>query len=586
MTPAVDARAYLLIDSSHATPADRDRLDQVRRDLLAAGWRSALVVDHIEVFLGPNATVAVRQVHRRHIQIGTWRPSDRSLSSIIGTSRTAGSLGSEVVRSGWGRYILAWRDDESRLVLIRDPSGAIDCVWWRSGGLRLASDQPPEVADALLPPEIAIDWEVLATLSNDPGLLSDRPPLRGLNVVTPGDMVLLGDTMERYALWRPSRFVGTAFDDSPDALRALVDQVVAVSLAHHERIQGEISGGLDSAIVSGSVAAAGLGPRARFVNYFADWNEGDERAYALAAAEKSGLRLEAARKPVAAITEALLRPLGEGIRPALHGVDVAYDRDVARRLRQGRATALVTGQGGDAVFYQAPEPRIVVDRRRREGLAGFRPRYWGEMARWTRHSAWTLARLALWPPPRKPSAAPLHPWLGDAADLPPGKYGQVHRLANCQLFWSDCLRARAADLIHPLLSQPVMEHCLAIPADRLTLGPRDRGLARKAFAGRLPPSIAQRRDKGDLGRFYGHVVQSSLPDLRPFLMDGLMVEHRLFDRVELGRDLEPERLLWSPGANRPLLLGVLEVWAQRWTQRLEARWRTEISSQPIQDARV
>ena len=313
MTPAVDARAYLLIDSSHATPADRDRLDQVRRDLLAAGWRSALVVDHIEVFLGPNATVAVRQVHRRHIQIGTWRPSDRSLSSIIGTSRTAGSLGSEVVRSGWGRYILAWRDDESRLVLIRDPSGAIDCVWWRSGGLRLASDQPPEVADALLPPEIAIDWEVLATLSNDPGLLSDRPPLRGLNVVTPGDMVLLGDTMERHALWRPSRFVGTAFDDSPDALRTLVDQVVAVSLAPHERIQGEISGGLDSAIVSGSVAAAGLGPRARFVNYFADWSEGDERAYALAAAEKSGLRLEAARKPVAAITEALLRPLGEGI---------------------------------------------------------------------------------------------------------------------------------------------------------------------------------------------------------------------------------------------------------------------------------
>ena len=101
-----------------------------------------------------------------------------------------------------------------------------------------------------------------------------------------------------------------------------------------------------------------------------------------------------------------------------------------------------------------------------------------------------------------------------------------------------------------------------------------------------PQSIAQRRDKGDLGRFYGHVVQRSLPDLRPLLMDGLMVEHRLFDRVELGRDLEPERLLWSPGANRPLLLGVLEVWAQRWTQRLEARWRTEISSQPIQDARV
>ena len=586
MTLAVDARAFLLVDSSDATLGDRGRLDHVRRHVLAAGWRSVLSVDHIEVFLGPKATVDVRQVHRRHIQIGAWRPTDRSLSSIIGTSRTSVGLGSDVVRSGWGRYIMAWRDDDGRLGLMRDPSGAIDCVWWRSGGLRLASDQPPQVADALLPPEIAIDWEVLAALSNDPGLLSDRPPLRGLNVITPGDMVLLGDTVERHVLWHPSSFVGAPFDDSPDALRALVDHVVAATLSPHERIHGEISGGLDSAIVSSSVAAAGLGPRARFVNYFGDWGEGDERAYAFAAAEQSGLRLTAARKPVAAITEALLRPLGEGIRPALHGVDVAYDRDGARRLRQRRATALVTGQGGDAVFYQAPEPRIVVDRRRREGLAGFRPRYWGDMARWTRHSAWTLARLALWPPPRKPSSAPLHPWLADASDLPPGKYGQVHRLANCQLFWSDCLRARVADLIHPLLSQPIIEHCLAIPADRLTLGPRDRGLARKAFAGRLPASIAQRRDKGDLGQFYGHVVQRSLPDLRPLLMDGLLVEHRLLDPVELGRDLEPERLLWSPGTNRPLLLGVLEVWVRRWTERIEARRRTEISAQPVEDTRV
>lgn len=578
MIPAVDARAYLLVDSSDATSCDRDRLDHVRQELQRAGWRSALIVDDIEVFLGPHATLDVKQVHRRHILIGTWRPADRALSSVIGTSRTSRALGSEVVRSGWGRYILAWRDDDRRLAVLRDPSGALDCVWWRSGTLRLASDQPPQIADALLPAEIAIDWEVLEALSNDPGLLSDRPPLRGLNVVTPGDLVVLGDTMDRHVLWRPSRFVGAGFDDRPDTLRTLVDHVVAASLSSHEGIHGEISGGLDSAIVSSSIAAAGLGSRARFVNYFGDWGEGDERSYAFAAAERSGLRLTARRKPVAAITEALLRPLGEGIRPALHGVDVAYDRDVAGRLRRGRATALVTGQGGDAVFYQAPEPRIVVDRRRREGLAGFRPRYWGEMARWTRHSAWTLARVALWPPPRTPSAAPLHPWRADAADLPPGKDGQVHRLANCQLFWSDCLRARAAELIHPLLSQPVMEHCLAIPADRLTQGPRDRGLARKAFVDRLPASIAQRRDKGDLGRFYGHVVQRSLGDLRPLLMEGLMVEHRLLDPVELGRDLEPERLLWSPGANRPLLLGVLEVWVRRWTQRIEARRRAEIAT--------
>jgi len=42
-------------------------------------------------------------------------------------------------------------------------------------------------------------------------------------------------------------------------------------------------------------------------------------------------------------------------------------------------------------------------------------------------------------------------------------------------------------------------------------------------------------DKGDLSQFYGRVVLSSLVELRPFLLDGLLSEHRLIDRVDLER---------------------------------------------------
>ena len=53
----------------------------------------------------------------------------------------------------------------------------------------------------------------------------------------------------------------------------------------------------------------------------------------------------------------LLRPLGESMRPALQGVDVTYDDEVAARIRRGRATALLTGQGGTRASSRHPIPR-------------------------------------------------------------------------------------------------------------------------------------------------------------------------------------------------------------------------------------
>lgn len=587
MTPLPSEKAWLLIDRRQADSDDERALDCVLLNLVNAGWRSALRIDDLDVWLGPKATIQVRQVHRRHILIGRWS-GDAALAARIAASRSAVGTARAAVTGGSGRYVLAWREDDGRLALLRDPSGALDCVWWRFGGVRLASDQPPEAADALLPANLAIDWEVLGDIAASPGLLSDRVALRGLQTVTPGDLVLIDCDQEARPIWRPTDFYRPAggWDDRPEALMETVDEAVRLAVSPHDRVFGEISGGLDSAIVSSSLAAIGEGDRARFINYYGDWKEGDERDYAVAAAKLADLPLQTARKPVAAVTAGLLEPLGQGIRPALHGVDVAYDRDVARRMTRRKATALLTGQGGDAVFFQAPDPQIVVDRRRREGLRGFRPGYWTSVGRWTRHSGWTIAGLALNPPRRAESRGRRHSWLEDTDDIPPAKFGQILRLANCQLFWGDCLRCRSGELLHPLLTQPVMELCLSIPADRLVQGVRDRGLARLAFASRLPVSITERRDKGDLSQFYGHVVQRSLPEIRALLLDGYLASHRLLDRVELERELTPDRLVWSQTSNRHLLHAVLEVWARYWAKRIEARRWPKIPTKPVENVRV
>lgn len=569
-------RGYMVIQSGRMDPADRAVLDAGRRGLGRAGWRSALALEGLEVFVGPGRTPRVRQVHRCCILIGEYQPRGQALSALVGGSRTSRGLARAAVDGGSGRYVLVWRTDAGELAVLRDPGGAVDCMIWNRGALGLAADQPPPEADILLPDSLAIDWDCLGEIVDQPGLVSDQPPLCGLTAVAPGAFAVVTGHPVREAVWTPADvWRNRPSDPSPGALRSVVDAAVAAAAGSHERLVGEMSGGLDSAIVSSSLAASGGAGRARFINYYGDAAEGDERVYAEANARKNRLSLETARKPVAAITPELLAPLGWGLRPALHGVDTAYDRDMADRLAAAGATGLLTGQGGDAVFFQAPDPRVVVDRRRRRGWRGLEPGYWAEVGRWTRHSVWTVAGLALGPPRHTGGAGRRHPWLEDCDDLPPAKRGQILRLVNCQLFHGDCLRARAADLVHPLLGQSVMEHVLGVPSDLLLAGVRDRGLARQAFADRLPDLISRRRDKGDLSAFYGQVVLSSLPSLRPFLLDGRLVEQRLLDRAGLEQDLAPDRLMWAPGGNRPLLLAVLEVWVRHWDGRIGRRKRGE-----------
>ena len=579
-----DLRGYVVIDHGGASTGCAALAGPVRQ-LLTAGWRKALEVDGLSVYLGPQAPLKVTQVHRRHVLIGDWRGDGAFLSTLVALHRSDEGLARAVVSHGWGRYVFVWRDDDGDLRLLRDPSGALDCICWRFGSARIATSQPPEALNSVLPEDLAIDWAVLGEIVGAVNLASDTLALTGLEAVSPGGLARIGRAVTQTAVWTPARFALTAdaWDDRPEALVEVVDNSIQALVAGHNRIVTEISGGLDSAIVAASLVECGGGPRSRFVNYFDDQPEGDERVFARAAALRLGVPLEEIHKPIASLTRRQFDPLGQGVRPALHGIDMVYDADMAGRARKVRATGLLTGQGGDAVFFQSPDPLVVADRIRRQGLRGVDPAYIAAVARWTRHSVWTIARHSLLPPPRPPSKTRRHRWLAESEALPPAKARQVLQLANCQTYWGDCLRARSATLLHPLLTQPVMEHCLAIPTDRLTLGARDRGLARIAFKDRLPPLIAERRDKGDLSRFYALVVRLSVNVLKNLLVGGRLEEKGLIDTGAYDQALADSRLIWDPATNRFLIVAALEIWARSWEARIERVRRAKIAVEPAEN---
>ncbi len=71
----------------------------------------------------------------------------------------------------------------------------------------------------------------------------------------------------------------------------------------------------------------------------------------------------------------------------------------------------------------------------------------------------------------------------------------------------------------------------------------DRGLARQAFAEKIPAAIAARTTKGGADAYWYDLVISNLGFLRPFLLEGHLAAAGLVDRQELSNLLTEQQLI-------------------------------------------
>ena len=94
-------------------------------------------------------------------------------------------------------------------------------------------------------------------------------------------------------------------------------------------------------------------------------------------------------------------------------------------------------------------------------------------------------------------------------------------------------RGALRDLRMPLLSQPVVEACLSVPAWMWIAGGRNRSVARLAFSDALPREVLDRRSKGDFSQYLGAVWQRQKYRMRDFLMGGELYARGLLDQGPL-----------------------------------------------------
>lgn len=531
----------------------------------------------------------------RIVRVADWR----LIGDVLDRRRTALSaapvLDDEhsfergMTRRFWGRYVGARLGGASGVgALLRDPSGALECVSWEWKGLTLVASDASDWLVSATRPAWRIAYDRVAHALQDPLGSWAYPLLDGPMVVAPGCLQRLPCAEAATRLWEPDAFARLAEAgwigdrEAATVLRAAVDEAVDGLAGPLGVRAAELSGGLDSAIVGSSLVASGRAV-ALWLNAFGDDPGSDERTYANAMAARLGVALTAVARSPLPLAESMLSGMTPGVRPGFNALDAPNDAVWAGRLQDAGATVLMTGKGGDAVLMQGADASVFCDLWRKRGWRALLSPALPALARWNSQSVWSLVSAArtqsqsparLGPslpfiaPPE--TAAPLHPWLRAAADLGPAKRYQIAGVINGATFSSPSPQSAVVELVHPLLSQPVVETCLALSAQQLTLGRRDRALAREAFRDRLTPEIADRRSKGEMTAYYGRRLAASLDVVRPWLLDGRLAAKGLIDRQTLEDLLTPESLIRRGRTGEIMTAVTIEAWVRTWESRLSA----------------
>lgn len=505
-----------------------------------------------------------------------------------------------LIGSYWGNYV-ALVARANRLRLLRAPLGELAAYVARHEDLWVAVSDPALLLRLPgLAPRLSSFRLRLALL--DPRITSRSTGLAGVDELLPGEAIdLPGGAPQRR--WRPERLRAPEGDPAPGLVDAL-DATVAAVTDDGGRFGVLLSGGLDSTLVLASLVRR-VGPErlvalhhhmpvlAPGLDRLLDSLEArpglaaiagvsDELHYAQLAAEAAGVelvivprapgRMDFSALDVAPLTAA---PSSLAYRP---DADAAETRFVADR---GLA-ALFTGRGGDQVLYASISPLSAADAVHDRRLTGWR-RSVAEAARRSGLPLPTVAWLSLRygldsrrTRPRPPSEGSFlkvearrgleghaEPWDELLGRLAPGKAAQLAGILNLNSFREN----PAVPVVSPLARQPLVEACLAVPTYRLAEGGVSRGLARRAFADRLPAAIAGRLSKAGGTGFVHRLAAAHLGELRERLLGGVLAGTGLLDTARLEARLA-EGVPWHElEPVRFIDLLAVECWARQWVAR-------------------
>ena len=601
-----------LLWSADDSPA-REAAAQLGQRLHRASvpWENLTTTEGVSVFALPPADPALRSYvlpGGAGVVLGKLFSADLSPANLdsIGqidahASRSIiATAGQHLVRNFWGGYVAILDDRENRCgYVLRDCSGKVPCYYTRFRDVTIAFADFNDLAPLGLPAP-TVNWEYLAAFIYSSQAQLRACAVKGIEEILPGECVKVqARSTIQTALWDPRALCRERridrYEDAVASLREVTQKCIDAWARSYDPMLLGLSGGFDSAVLLGCLGRSPSHATITGLNQYTSAAYEDEREYARAAAVRAGIRLlEVPMNSAAARFDARLLAAPKTPKPGVNALFRLLEIELINRIAdECSARTLWTGQGGDHIFLQTTDALSAGDYLDIKGLRpGFiaavrdaarlsRQPYWFVLK-----SAWRRSRRNIQPATNTPARTPyfvapaalpnqvddyvLHPWALDAADLPRGKHMQIRFLSEVVNRHRPIARLERAPQHHPLLSQPLMELCLQIPTYLLLRDGRERGLAREAFADRVPSQILRRRDKGSIVSHATEMIRQSQPFVRELLLDGVLASAG----VIVSADLEPYIVHGQPFREEhlmPLLACIAaEVWARNASQSAAA----------------
>lgn len=495
------------------------------------------------------------------------------------------SGGESLLSSYWGGYVAAIAGPDRAMVL-RDPSGTFPCYYSTTSGFAVFASDAELLIEAGAS-AIGIDFEEIGRQLYRAFVPAPATALRGIRELLAGFSVRVCAAVgQPTPSWSPWNFVD-AVEPSTDAaerLSRIVAHCVHTWASTTDRILLSVSGGLDSSIVAACLAKSGKDTVC--LTMFTDDPSGDERPFARALCERLGLPL--IERPYRLEDIDIEEPLATNLpRPRDRAQAIAHERVHYAAAAEFGADAFMTGNGGDHVFGYSQSAAPIADRYLCDGLGPTTLAALLDVCRQTGCSmadairqAWRLARASpaccIRPNPlfldpdflAGIGAGDLrHTWLDAPEGALPGKAAHIATILRVQPNLEPS-GGTQFPLLNPLVSQPIVETCLAIPTWEWRAGGRDRSLARRAFARDLPPAVLDRQVKGTPGRFAARLLDQFRSPIRDRLLGGRLASHRIINATALDQALAGERPVDDLQRVRILELVNVEAWIDHWTSNV------------------
>ncbi|WP_157222380.1 asparagine synthetase B family protein [Novosphingobium sp. AP12] len=490
----------------------------------------------------------------------------------------------DLTRDYWGAYIAIFLTGSGHLAIFRDPSGALPCFFGSADGrVRLSSDADLAAAND---GASRVDYLELARFLWSPDAMGPATCVAGVNELIAGHCLTTdGQRCDIACWWSPWDFVDSRAasrpTDAPQKLHATTVDCVRTWAECFPNIVLGVSGGLDSSIVAASLPPEA--PSIRCLTMIGPDPEGDESGYATTLTDALGLplimerynllRIDVGRGTLPHLPWPIARQFAQNIQ-AVH----------TRLADENTVDAYFTGNGGDNVFCSMRSTTPIVDRFLTEGLGPGLCRSVIDVCDLTEASLLAVVKAG-WQKYRRggrgyavvPESRGLsiqateaiagslvrHPWLEAPAGSLPGKAAHVAMLMRAQKGLELYPRGKSAPQIAPLLSQPLVELCLTIPAWQWIGSGQDRACARQAFADVLPAALINRTSKGGPGGFMRQIFEHHADTVLAMLRDGILVREKIVDPGFLD---EPAIPGWRGIAKtqRLMALCAAESWARSW----------------------